>query len=139
LPAASRGSARVAVLIDPDVWRQEVERLDARSGARIAAERERSQLEREGVSRALLQRCEEEGPDGTRLGGLVKAYVPLREGPPSQRPFGFVFRPGRGQGQLILGLVAFGERHPRTGTRSVYERAHKRLHGRYADQWVPRD
>ena len=27
-----------------------------------------------------------------------------------------------------------GERHPRRGTRSVYERAHKRLHGRYPDQ-----
>lgn len=55
-------------------------------------------------------------------------------GPPSERPFGFVFRPGRGNGRLILDLLAFGERHPQPGSRSVYERAHKRLHGRYPDQ-----
>jgi hypothetical protein len=33
-----------------------------------------------------------------------------------------------------LRLLAFGEGHPRPGSRSVYERAHKRLHGRYPDQ-----
>jgi len=33
---------------------------------------------------------------------------------------------------LAWNLIAFGERHPADGrTRSVYERAHKRLHGRY--------
>lgn len=130
----SRGARRVAVLIDPRVWREEVERLDRRSPARIAAERELPNLEAAGVSRALLERCEEEGSGGTRLGGLVKAYVPLGEGPASERPFGFVFRPGRGNGQLIVDLLAFGERHPSAGTRSVYERAHKRLHGRYPDE-----
>jgi hypothetical protein len=31
-------------------------------------------------------------------------------------------------------FVAFGERHPQPGTRSVYERAHKQLHGRYPDE-----
>lgn len=134
MPRPSRGADRVAVSIDPLVWREEVERLDPRSGARIAAERERQRLESEGVSRALLERCDEQGPDGTRLRGLVKAYVPLRESPPSERPFGFVFRPGRDMGQLILVLLAFGERHPRKGTRSVYERAHKRVHSRYPDQ-----
>jgi len=36
--------------------------------------------------------------------------------------------------QGALALVAFGDRHPAPGTRSVYERAHKRLHGRYQDQ-----
>lgn len=53
MPAPSRGD-RVAVLIDPEVWREEVERLDSRSTARIAAERERRKLKTEGVSRALL-------------------------------------------------------------------------------------
>jgi len=57
--------------------------------------------------------------------------VPLRDTPPSQRPYGFVFIPTR---EGVLALVAFGERHPRPGTRSVYERAHKRLHGRYPGQ-----
>jgi hypothetical protein len=134
VPQVRRGAGSVAVLIDPRVWREEVERLDARSAARIAAERERRTLEAEGVSRRLLERCYDEGADRTRLRGLVKAYVPLRDSPPSERPFGFVFRPGRGNGGLILDLLAFGERHPQPGTRSVYERAHKRLHGRYPDQ-----
>jgi len=31
-------------------------------------------------------------------------------------------------------MLAFGERHPEPGSRSVYERAHKRLHGRYPDE-----
>jgi hypothetical protein len=128
------GGDRVAVLIDPEVWREEVERLDARSSARIADERERRKLETDGVGRGLLERCDEQAPDGSQLGGLLKAYVPLREGPASRRPFGFVFRPGREQGRLGLGMLAFGERHPRPGTRSVYERAHKRFHGRYPDQ-----
>jgi hypothetical protein len=69
------------------------------------------------------------GVDGTKLPGLFKVYVPISEEPASQRPFGFVFSPGVGDGRLHLALVAFGERHPPRGTRAVYERAHKRLHG----------
>ena len=134
MPQPSRGARRVAVMIDPRVWREEVERLDSRSAGRIAAERERRKLEVEGISRAFVKRCDAEGSDGTRLRGLVKVYVPLREGPPSARPFGFVLRPGRGNGELVLDLLAFGERHPQPGARSVYERAHKRLHGRYPDE-----
>jgi hypothetical protein len=129
----SRGAARVAVFIDPEVWREEVERLDGRSPARIAAERERRGLEN-GLPRRLLERCEEEGWDGTHLRGLVKAYVPLREGPASERPYGFVFRPASYRERFVLALVAYGERHPPPGTRSVYERAHKRRHGRYPGQ-----
>jgi hypothetical protein len=68
------------------------------------------------------------------LTGLVKAYVPISRSAASQRPFGFVFSPGRDHHGAYLAFVAFGERHPRPGTRSVYERAHKRLHGRYPDQ-----
>jgi hypothetical protein len=134
LPDRGRGAASVAVVIDERVWLEEVERFDARSAARMAAERERAKLEDEGVERRLFKRCDEEGPDRTRLRGLIKAHVPLREVPPSERPFGFVFRPARGEAQLVLELLAFGERHPPPGTRSVYERAHKRLHGRYPDQ-----
>lgn len=133
MSAPSRGDS-AAVLIDPDVWREEVERLDARSRARIAAERARRSLEPAASPRGVLERCDELGPDGSRLGGLLKAYVPLREGAASQRPFGFVFRPARDGDRLVLAVLAFGERHPRPGTRSVYERAHKRLHGRYPDQ-----
>jgi hypothetical protein len=44
-------------------------------------------------------------------------YVPLREAPPSERPFGFVFRPGRDAGRLVVVLLAFGEaiRHQARG------------------------
>jgi hypothetical protein len=65
---------------------------------------------------------------------LVKVYVPITIAPPSERPFGFVLVPGVARdGRLQLTLLAFGERHPRRGSRSVYERAHKRRHGRYPD------
>ncbi len=51
----------------------------------------------------------------------------------SDAPYGFVFRMQQEpDGSLSLNLVAFGERHPdNPATRTVYERAHKRLHGRY--------
>lgn len=60
--------------------------------------------------------------------------VPITSAPASHRPFGFVLSAGRDDRGVYLALVAYGERHPRPGTRSVYERAHKRLHGRYPDQ-----
>jgi hypothetical protein len=123
------------VRIDPTVWDEEVGRFAAGSPARIAAERERGALERDGIELSSLLACEAEGAEGTRLERVVKAYVPLGERPPSERPFGFVFSPAMGREGPYLELVAFGERHPtRSATRSVYERAHKRLHGRYPDQ-----
>ena len=78
----------------------------------------------------MLERCSAEAEDGTSLEGLVKVYVASGDAPPSERPYGFVLIP---TGQGALALVAFGERHPAPGTRSVYS-AHKRLHGRYPDQ-----
>ena len=131
MPTSGRGLARVAVKIDSDVWREEVERLDARAPARIAAQRERRRLDGEGVPLRQLQRCDELGEDQTRLRRLIKVYVPITDAAPSERPYGMVFSPEPG---ALLVFVAFGERHPRPGTRSVYERAHKRLHGRYPDQ-----
>jgi hypothetical protein len=75
VPTARRGLTRVAVEIDPDVWRDEVERFDARSSARLTAQRERRQLEAEGVLLRQLQRCEDLGDDQTRLAGLAKVYL----------------------------------------------------------------
>jgi hypothetical protein len=69
VPTARRGPARIAVKIDPDAWRDEVERFDARSSARLTAQRERRQLEAEGVPLRHLQRCEDLGDDQTRLPG----------------------------------------------------------------------
>lgn len=121
--------------IDPAVWDKEVGRFAAGSQARLAAERERLRLERDGIELRWLLPCEPEGTEGTRLEGLVKAYVPIGDRPPSERPFGFLFSPERGPEGPYLELVAFGERHPaRSVARTVYERAHKRLHSRYPDQ-----
>jgi hypothetical protein len=50
----------------------------------------------------------------------------------SDAPFGFVFRLTQADGGLSWAMIAFGVRHPGDRhTRSVYERAHKRLHGHY--------
>jgi hypothetical protein len=96
-------------------------------GARRVAVRIESSVSREEVERFAR--------NGTRLAGLLKAYVPIRDDPPSARPYGFVFAPAvDADGGVYVELLAFGERHPRPRARSVYERAHKRLHGRYPDQ-----
>ena len=126
-----RRAGHVPVRINPGTWGQEVERYRKGASPRLAAERERRRLEREGIPISALARCSEEGEDGTSLDGLLKVYVPIGDSAPSERPYGFVFIPTR---EGVLALVAFGERHPAPGTRSVYERAHKWLHGRYPDQ-----
>lgn len=64
----------------------------------------------------------------------MKTYVPFGEGPASERPFGFVLSPERDASGPYLELLAFGERHPGPTGRSVYERADRRVHGRYPDQ-----
>jgi hypothetical protein len=129
--ATPRRARWIPMRISPHTWAQEVERYRKGAAPRLAAERERRRLERDGIRMAVLQRCSAEGDDGTSLEGLVKSYMPISDAPPSERPYGFVLIPTR---DGVLALVAFGERHPAAGTRSVYERAHKRLHGRYPDQ-----
>lgn len=128
------GRARIGVRISQDVWLDEVGRLRPRSPGRVAAERERGRLESEGLELRQLRACSEEAEDRTRLTGLFKVYVPIRDAPPSERPYAFVFSPAARGTEVYLRLVAFGERHPERRTRSVYERAHKRVHGRYPDQ-----
>lgn len=127
---------RIEVRVDPEAWAVEVERFRQGSPARLAAERERQRLEQHGVRVNQLFPCAATGSDATRLGGELKLYVPITDGPASERPYGFVFSPAEGanDGRRYLALIAFGERHPARGTRSVYERAHKRLYGRYPDQ-----
>jgi len=127
--------ARVEVRVDPAIWKQEVERLRKGSPARIAAERERARLEQHGIAETDLEKCKPISTDGTRLPDLTKARVPIKDAPASDRPYGFVFAPGAENGREYVTLAAFGIRHPKTAdTRSVYERAHKRLHGRFPDQ-----
>jgi hypothetical protein len=128
-----RGGPRFAVAVDGDVWTQEVERLKAGSSGRVAAEVAWRVLERDGARKDELAACEPEAADGTRLGGCVKLRIPLGKRASSEAPYGLVFEPSLdGRGRLALGVLAFGERHPvREATRSVYERAHRRLHGEW--------
>ncbi len=92
----------------------------------------RKHLELEGLALADARACEAHGADGTRLAGCAKVYLPLGAGPASERPFGMVVQLARHeQSEFIWVFVAFGPRHPRPGVRTVYERAHRRLHGRF--------
>lgn len=75
----------------------------------MAADRERRRLEREGIRITALERCSEEGEDGTSLDGLLKVYVPIGDSAPSERLYGFVFIPTR---EGVLALVAFAIRGP---------------------------
>jgi hypothetical protein len=113
-------------------WEEEVERYDRRSRARVKAQSARKAIE---VGRGKLdwKRCQADGPGGTKLPGCRKLYVPLGREGASLAPYGFVFQLiQKPDGSLAWSLVALGERHPGNDrTRDVYERAHKRLHGRY--------
>ncbi len=73
MSTSGRGELRVGVRIGAGVWAEEIERYGQGSAARVAAERERPALERVGIGLSTLMPCDPEGPDGTRLGGLVKA------------------------------------------------------------------
>lgn len=113
----------VPVRSDREEWREEVKRLDERARREIEA----------GTASLNWQRCEAEGESGTSLPGCNKLYVPLGKQGASEAPFGFVFQLAQDpDGSLVWNFIAFGERHPdNPATRTVYERAHKRLHGRY--------
>jgi hypothetical protein len=81
-------------------------------------------LRENGAPREWLLRCEEEGQDGTRLGGCVKLYIPRPAG-----QWGAVLAGDEEATKPALVLVAVGERHPaRPWKSSVYEIAHRRLH-----------
>src|SRR6516225_7200404 len=90
VPAPGRDRVLVAVRIDPEVWREEVERLDPGSRGRLAAERERPWLVRDGVDLTQLQRCAEVGR-WDAVARILEGAVPIGDGPPSERPFGMVF------------------------------------------------
>jgi hypothetical protein len=126
------GTLRASIEFRPAVWQEEVERYDKRSPARIQAERARREIEA-GQTRLAWRPCEADGPSGTSLPGCRKLYVPLAASGASEAPFGFVFRLTQARdGSLAWTMIAFGVRHPRDRvTRSVYERAHKRLYGHY--------
>lgn len=120
-----------AILFGAREWEEEVGRFAPKAFPRVQAERARKQIEA-GSRRLKWQRCAAEGPHGTRLPGCRKLYVPLDRAGASDAPLGLVFQLVRTPNGLVWNFIAFGERHPdNPRTRSVYERAHKRLHGRY--------
>lgn len=91
--------------------------------ARAAIEPTVATLREEGAPREWLLRCEEEGQDGTRLGGCVKLYIPQPAG-----QWGAVLTGDEESGKPALVLIAVGERHPPQPWKpSVYEIAHRRL------------
>jgi hypothetical protein len=130
-----RNLPSVSVRFRSPAWEEEVERLDARSLARVQAERARREIE-SGRATLIWKRCEAQNDDGTELAGCSKLYVPLDAKGASAAPYGFVFRLAKTKdNELVWNFIAFGERHPdNPNTRTVYERAHKRLHGRYPGQ-----
>jgi hypothetical protein len=91
--------------------------------ARAAIEPVLDDLRQDGVPRDWLLRCEEEGRDGTRLGGCVKCRLPQPDG-----QWGAVLAADEEASKPALVLLAVGERHPAQAWRpSVYEIAHRRL------------
>lgn len=125
-------SPRVPIEFGAIEWKEEVERHSPRSGARTQAQSARMTIE-DGKAHLDWKRCKADGPGATELPGCRKLYVPLGKQGASQAPYGFVFQLiQKPDDSLAWNLIAFGERHPTNNrTRSVYERAHKRLHGRY--------
>lgn len=128
---APRGPARLETSFDRDVWIEEVGQLDQGTPMRAAAERARTEIGARGVPRSDLLACSP-GGDGARLALCLKAYLPLGESAAEDRPYAFVFELAEQRdGGVMLRVLAFGERHPEPGIRSVYERAHNRRFGRY--------
>jgi hypothetical protein len=126
------GPPRVPIEFGSLEWEEEVERYGPRSAARAHAQTARKTIEAR-TAKLDWKRCKADGPGGTKLPGCRKLYVPLSKEGASQAPYGFVFQLiQKPDHSLAWNLIAFGERHPANArTRNVYERAHKRLQGRY--------
>lgn len=123
----------LGVRFDERVWTDATRGFSGQS-LEVAASARRK-LEEEGITLAQLLPCESPGPDRTDLPACAKLYLPAGEAPPSQRPFAFILQLARdAAGDLVFMFIAFGPRHPGPGVRSVYERAHRQLHGRFPDQ-----
>lgn len=82
----------------------------------------REAYRRGGLPLSFLNRCEEEGRDGTRLEGCVKTYAPWLTG-----SFDLVLLPvAHPTRSLALRAFAYGMRHPAAHKPSVYEIADRR-------------
>jgi hypothetical protein len=82
-------------------------------------------FEERGIPASDLRACEDPGPDGTRLPGCVKTYLP-----PPVGSWGMVFELRIADKRPFLAFLAFGVRHPtKSWQLSVYQVADRRLHG----------
>jgi hypothetical protein len=126
------GLPTVSIEFSAVEWAEEVERYDRRSPARVLALSARKTIEAY-TGRLDWKRCQADGPGETKLPGCRKFYVPLGRQAAVEAPYGFVFQLiQKPDERLAWNRIAFGERHPANKRiRNVYERAHKRLHGRY--------
>jgi hypothetical protein len=116
------GGPRFAVRVVDEVLAEDL--AHCTPAARSAIEPMIANLRKQGAPSEWLRRCEDEGRDGTRLGGCVKLYIPQPVG-----QWGAVFAADRKAGRPALVLIAVGERHPaQLWKMSVYEVAHRRLH-----------
>jgi hypothetical protein len=112
---------RFAVRADDSLLGEDLAR--STRAARAAIEPVIAEVLRDGVPYEWLRRCEEEGYDGTHLGGCVKFYIPRPAG-----RWGAVLAGDEEATKPALVLIAIGERHPTQRWKpSVYEIAHRRL------------
>lgn len=131
MTSSGKKLSSASIVFGSNEWAEEVERYVPNSSARLRAEGALREIQAGGVKLAWRP-CEAEGSHGTRLPGCRKLYVPLGQEGASAAPYGLVFQLAKTDGGLVWNFIAFGERHPdNPSTRTVYERAHKRLHGRY--------
>jgi hypothetical protein len=111
---------RFEVRIDEILLAEDLARCT--QAARTAIEPMVARLQDVGIPVEWLRRCEEEGRDGTRLGGCVKFYIPQPAG-----RWGAVLAADEEASKPALVMLAVGERHPdRPWRPSVYEIAHRR-------------
>lgn len=120
--ASAGAGPRFEVRVIDEVLSEDLARCTP--AARASIEPMVATLREEGAPREWLRRCEEEGRDGTRLGGCVKLYIPQPSG-----QWGAVLAGDEEAAKPALVLIAVGERHPAQPWKpSVYEIAHRRLH-----------
>ena len=123
--ADKRREAIVPTRFDDDEIAADLTHLPSDAASALSALRHCTDRNR-GLPYSHLKACQAKGRDDTRLAGCVKTYVPWPDG-----RYGLVLtaveHPVRPWG---LRVIAYGVRHS-TGHRqlSVYQVAHKRLHG----------
>jgi hypothetical protein len=125
MPTALRPAVRFRVEFDDAAFAEDLEHVRSDT-ARTLAQRECKKLTADGLSPDRLKRCEAEARDGTSLPGRVKIYIPEPDD-----TWGMVFELRIDDaGRPFLACLAFGTRHPTgPGALSVYDVAHRRLHG----------